>query len=158
MREFAILLLIFFLAPRLWAADDCSTTPDLSVGLGSNFNQGFPSWCHSYTTTDLLTQKMQKLGLLKPGQRLHPLATAAITILEGGSAPDREVSAPTAPSFPGSNVASILRASPREVKWNRKIRSQNWSTGKNTSRSWRSSKWNFRRETFLLEVQASTKA
>jgi hypothetical protein len=83
-----IIVLISLLASRALAADDCETTPDLSVDLGPVHNQHCSNWCPYFTATDLLTQKLRKTGHLRPKERLHPLMVAATTFLSKRQLPD----------------------------------------------------------------------
>lgn len=57
-------------------ADDCSKIEDLSKDLGPVHSQANTSWCYAFTAADLISQKMQKMGALKPGEVIHPLQVA----------------------------------------------------------------------------------
>lgn len=54
-------------------------------------NQGHLSWCYSFAVSDLISQKMQKTGALKPGESIHPLQLAAETNLTAGQLPNSKI-------------------------------------------------------------------
>ena len=58
------------------ARETCSTV-DYADQLGPVWNQRRTSWCHAFTTSDVLTKHLIKKGYLKSGERVHPLQVAA---------------------------------------------------------------------------------
>lgn len=72
------------------AGDNCSTVKDLSTGLGPVHNQSNLEWCYAFTTADLLTQRMQKNGTLRNGERISPLQIAALHHLGQGNSPSSQ--------------------------------------------------------------------
>lgn len=70
--RFILIPLLLWSAPSN-AGDRCSTIEDLSKDVGPAWDQVDTSWCHVFTTTDAETKHLQNLGVLKPGERLHPL-------------------------------------------------------------------------------------
>lgn len=75
LRIFAFLILL--IPPSLWAEDECSTI-DFSKDLGPVWNQYHTSWCHIFTGNDMATRHYQKLGILRAGERMHPLGEAIL--------------------------------------------------------------------------------
>ena len=97
-----------------FAADDCSTTPDLSKDLGVVHDQECSNWCGYFTATDMLTLKMKQTGHLKGNERVHPLMVSSVTMIHEDKTPD-----PTNKDG-GSPVASFIAIS-RTDDFNRKI-------------------------------------
>ena len=82
-------LLMISMTELVKAAEVCTTIPNVAPGLGDVHDQAGLDWCHSFTVADLLTQKLQKLGVLKAGERIHPLQIAALYQLNDRLSPNR---------------------------------------------------------------------
>lgn len=87
MRALMLTLTLLFFFDPAFAEDDCSPTQNLGESLGPAFHQHCTHWCAIFVASDMLTQKLQKEGKLKPGERIHPLSMAGSLFLGLGGDP-----------------------------------------------------------------------
>lgn len=86
---FLLIFILFFNFAN--AGEPCSRVQNLAKNLGPPVDQGLLNWCNAFASSDLLSHKMQKMGLLKPGEQIHPLQLAAEQHLQSGRSPNANV-------------------------------------------------------------------